>query len=52
MDVVAYGSCGAPVDGAIEIFTGTAADPAPSMSGAEVAQMWGALLSEARSRAG
>ena len=52
VDLVAHIGCGAPVEGAVEAFTGTDAASAPALSGAEVAQMWGDLLAEARSRAG
>jgi hypothetical protein len=52
VDLVAHSGCGAPVEGAVEAFTGTDATSAPELSGAEVAHMWGDLLAEARSRAG
>ena len=52
VDLVAHIGCGAPVEGSVEAFTGTDAASAPALSGAEVAQMWGDLLAEARSRAG
>lgn len=49
--VVTHERCAAPVEGAIEIFTGTAADSVPSVTGAEVAQTWCAVLAEAHARA-